>query len=112
VDRFLTAFAGHGLDHRTAISVYLLVSGYVQGTATMAVAESEAVRDTGVSARHWWQARLGRIAGVVGSNRYPWLTELAADSPTGAPTPADLDGWFDFGLHRVLDGVAVLLDTG
>ena len=105
VDRFISALA---LDHRTALSVYLLVSGYVQGTAMMAVAESEAARDTGVSATSWWHARLGRLAGVVGSNRYPWLTELAADPPA----PADLDTWFDFGLRRVLDGVAVFLGTG
>ncbi|ROP41633.1 TetR/AcrR family transcriptional regulator [Saccharothrix texasensis] len=103
VDRFLAALP---LDHRTALSVYLLVSGYVQGTAMMAVAESEAVRDTGVSARGWWHDRLGRLAGVVGSNRYPWLTELAADPPT----PADLEGWFDFGLRRVLDGIAAFLE--
>jgi AcrR family transcriptional regulator len=104
VDRFLSALA---LDHRTALPVYLLVSGYVQGTALMAVAEFEAARDTGVSSRSWWQARLGRLGGVVGSNRYPWLTELAAADP---PTTADLDGWFDFGLHRVLDGIAVFLE--
>lgn len=104
VDRFLAALA---LDHRTALPVYLLVSGYVQGTALMAVAELEAARDTGVSAGTWWHARLGRLAGVVGSNRYPWLTELAAAGP---PTSADIEGWFDFGLHRVLDGVAVFLE--
>ncbi|GAA1293812.1 TetR/AcrR family transcriptional regulator [Saccharothrix xinjiangensis] len=103
VDRFLSALP---LDHRTALSVYLLVSGYVQGTAMMAVAEFEAVRDTGVSARGWWHDRLGRLAGAVGSNRYPWLTELATDPPT----PADLEGWFDFGLRRVLDGIAAFLD--
>lgn len=108
VDRFLAVLAGHGLDHRTGLEVYLLVSGYVQGTALMAVAEHEAVRDTGVSADHWWHARLGRLAGAIGSNRYPWLTELAADPPTAA----DLDGWFDFGLRRVLDGIAALLEPG
>ncbi|MCC8249535.1 TetR/AcrR family transcriptional regulator [Saccharothrix luteola] len=104
VDRFLSALA---LDHRTALPVYLLVSGYVQGTALMAVAEFEATRDTGVSSHSWWHARLGRLGGVVGSNRYPWLTELAAADP---PTTADLDGWFDFGLHRVLDGIASFLE--
>ncbi|NUT52447.1 MAG: TetR/AcrR family transcriptional regulator, partial [Saccharothrix sp.] len=109
VDRFLSALAGHGVDHRTGLSVYLLVSGYVQGTAMLAVAEHEAARDTGVGRGPWWHDRLDRLAGtgVVASGRYPWLAELAADPKAAA---ADLDAWFDFGLHRVLDGVAVLLE--
>lgn len=109
VDRFLAALAGQGLDHRTGLSVYLLVSGYVQGTAMMAVAESEAARDTGVSTGRWWHGQFGRLAGVIGSGRYPWLSEMATDPPTGR----ELDAWFDFGLARVLDGVRVFLtDSG
>lgn len=106
VDRFLAALAGHGLDHRTGLSVYLLVSGYVQGTAMMAVAEAEAARDTGVGAGQWWHGQLGRLAGVIGSGRYPWVTDLAGDPPPG---DRELEAWFDFGLARVLDGVRVFL---
>ncbi|WP_158884978.1 TetR/AcrR family transcriptional regulator [Amycolatopsis anabasis] len=105
VDRSMTAVAGHGLDHRTALSVYLLVSGYVQGTALMGVAETETVRETGVSGPQWWNTQLGRLAGMAGSGHYPWLSELA----TAVPDGDDLESWFEFGLHRVLDGIAVLL---
>lgn len=107
MDRFVAALSGPGLDHRTALSVYLLVSGYVQGMATTVVAEREAVRATGVSGRQWWSVRRGRLAGLAGSGRYPWLTRLTADLTTH---DADLTEEFDFGLERVLDGVAVFLD--
>jgi AcrR family transcriptional regulator len=110
VDRSMTALAGEGLDPGTALSVYLLVSGYVQGAAMLEFAESEAVRDTGVSSTRWWSAQLGRLAGAVGSGRYPWLTALAENSgSTPGPDETDLRAWFDFGLQRVLDGVAVFL---
>lgn len=107
VDRSMTALTGRGLDHHAALSTYLLVSGYVQGMALLVAAESQAVRETGVRSGTWWSgARSGRFAGVVDSGWYPWLTELADG---GVPGPDAVDGWFEFGLQRVLDGVAVFL---
>ncbi|KAA5826569.1 TetR/AcrR family transcriptional regulator [Saccharopolyspora hirsuta] len=106
VDRSMTALTGRGLDPRAALSTYLLVSGYVQGMALLVVAESQALRDTGVRAGTWWSS--GRLAGLVDSGRYPWLTELATGE---LPGPEAVDGWFEFGLQRVLDGVAVFLDV-
>ncbi|RKT82674.1 regulatory protein, tetR family [Saccharopolyspora antimicrobica] len=107
VDRSLAALSGRGLDHRAALSTYLLVSGYVQGMALLVAAESQAVRDTGVRSETWWsKARSGRFAGLVDSGWYPWLTELAVDD---FPGPDPVEGWFDFGLQRVLDGIAVFL---
>lgn len=107
IDRSMTTLTGRGLDHRAAMSTYLLVSGYVQGMALLVAAESQAVRDTGVRAETWWSsARSGRFAGLVDSGWYSWLTELAGDELSGADA---VENWFDFGLQRVLDGIAVFL---
>ncbi|MBP2337972.1 AcrR family transcriptional regulator [Saccharothrix coeruleofusca] len=103
VDRFLAALPD--LPARTAMSVYLLVSGYVQGMAATAVGGAEAARESGVGDRQWWAAQRGKLAGALGSGWYPWLAELADD-------PVDLRAWFDFGLQRVLDGIGVFLSTG
>ncbi|MGP4016952.1 TetR/AcrR family transcriptional regulator [Saccharopolyspora sp. 5N708] len=111
VDRCMTALTDEGLDADTALPVYLLVSGYVQGAALLEVAESKALRDTGVSSASWWSAQLRRQAGAVGSGRYPWLTELATTGPMHWPDRTDLRSWFDFGLQRVLDGVAAFLSA-
>ncbi|MFK4090052.1 TetR/AcrR family transcriptional regulator [Kribbella sp. NPDC020789] len=106
VDRYFTALPN--LDPQAALSVYLLVSGYVQGMATLIAAESSASRTTGISNPQWWTTHLGKLAGAVETNRYPWLTALAEDAGSQA---GDVDTWFTFGLSRVLDGVAQYLAT-
>lgn len=104
VDRYLAALAGRGVDPATGLSVFLLVSGYVQGMALLLVSESEQARDTGVSGPQWWGAR-GKWAEAVD---YPWVRELAAGA---APGERDLNEWFDFGLARVLDGIALQVES-
>ncbi|MEV5542492.1 TetR/AcrR family transcriptional regulator [Saccharopolyspora shandongensis] len=95
VDRSMTALAGH-FDADTSLSVYLLVSGYVQGMALLLTAEEEARRDSGVGYKRWWSARRDHLAGTAGV-RYPWLAEVSSE--------ARLDDWFEFGLQRLLDGI-------
>ncbi|GAA2661737.1 hypothetical protein GCM10010428_08220 [Actinosynnema pretiosum subsp. pretiosum] len=104
VDRYLVALAGRGVDHATGLSVCLLVSGYVQGMALLLVSESEQTRDTGVSGPQWWGAR----GGWLDAADFPWVRELASGAPPGE---RDLNEWFDFGLARVLDGVALLVES-
>ncbi|MEV0703337.1 TetR/AcrR family transcriptional regulator [Saccharopolyspora sp. NPDC050389] len=99
VDRSMTALAGH-FDADTSLSVYLLVSGYVQGMALLLTAEEEAVRGTGVGYERWWSTRRDHLVGTAGG-RYPWLAEVASE--------ARLDDWFEFGLQRVLDGIGARL---
>ncbi|WP_024877407.1 TetR/AcrR family transcriptional regulator [Saccharomonospora piscinae] len=106
-DRVFAALSGLGLDREAQLSVYLLVSGYVQGMASMVAASRRSARQTGISERDWWSTQRGKLTGLLGSGRYPWLSELAAARPSA--TRADLDRWFEFGLHRLLDGVAVFV---
>ncbi|MER7113932.1 TetR/AcrR family transcriptional regulator [Saccharomonospora azurea] len=108
VDHYFTALDGAGLDRRTQLSLYLLVSGYVQGMALLTV-DDDAAGD--VSGRRWWAVQHRRLSAVIDSGRYPWLTELFETSPASEPTAVELDRWFGFGLDRVLDGVGVFLET-
>ncbi|WP_202885960.1 TetR/AcrR family transcriptional regulator C-terminal domain-containing protein [Kribbella sandramycini] len=101
VDRYFAAL--DALDHQSALAAYLTVSGYVQGMAMLTAAEADATRDTGVTNPQWWSTHLAKLAGAVDSGRYPWLTTLAQSAAT---QPTNLDTWFDFGLARVLDGLA------
>ncbi|MGH8879695.1 MAG: TetR/AcrR family transcriptional regulator C-terminal domain-containing protein, partial [Stackebrandtia sp.] len=102
VDRSMSALYELGIDHRTAMSAYLVVSGFVQGAAQLLTAEARLTHHTGVGLTGWWLRQEPRLAGAIGSGRYPWLAALARD--TGAAI--DLDEWFGFGLDRVLDGIA------
>lgn len=110
IDRSMTTLTHAGLDSATAMAVYLTISGYVQGAALPPAAEADAERDSGVGRDHWWAGRLRELAGAVDSGRYPWLTALAVTPAARGPSAADLRGWFEFGLERVLDGVAVFVD--
>ncbi|MEV0790869.1 TetR/AcrR family transcriptional regulator [Kribbella sp. NPDC050459] len=106
VDRYFGALPD--LEPQAGLSIYLLVSGYVQGMATLIAAEDHASRTTGISNPQWWTTHLGKIAGAVDTDRYPWLTALADGATSQA---AQVDTWFSFGLSRVLDGVAQYLVT-
>ncbi|ADD41172.1 TetR/AcrR family transcriptional regulator [Stackebrandtia nassauensis] len=107
IDRSMAALYALDVDHRTAMAVYLVVDGFVQGAAQLLITEAESVRDTGMGQRAWWQQQQRRMAAAIDSGRYPWLTALAADD---IGQGIDLDEWFAFGLERVLDGVAIWLE--
>lgn len=107
VDRCVAPLYALGVDHRTAMSVYLVVDGFVQGAAQLLVSEAVSRRESGLAQRAWWRRQQHRMAGAIESGRYPWLTAMADDIGEGI----DLDAWFAFGLERVLDGVALWLEA-
>ena len=111
IDRPMATLTDQGLHPETALSAYLLISGYVQGAALLPTAEQRAVHGGDAAGRRFWARRSGELAGAVESGRFPWLTALAATPAAAGPTDADLDAWFDFGLGlgRVLDGVDVFI---
>lgn len=106
VDRSMAPLYALGVDERTAMSVYLVVDGFVQGAAQLLVSEAASRRESGLAQRAWWRRQERRLAATIESGRYPWLTAMAGDIGEGI----DLDAWFAFGLERVLDGVALWLE--
>ncbi|SFO88963.1 regulatory protein, tetR family [Amycolatopsis arida] len=107
VDRTLAAL-GDRVDPEAAFALYLLVSGYVQGMALLSAAESAAVRDTGVTGGRWWSARSAALPRTAAA-RHPALAALVERGLVAPPAPDAVRAWFEFGLRRVLDGVAVFL---
>lgn len=107
IDRSMAELHDLGVDHRTAMAVYLVVDGFVQGAAQLLTTEAKSIRETGMGQRAWWEQQQRRMAAAIDSGRYPWLTALAADD---IGQGIDLDEWFAFGLERVLDGVEPWLD--
>ncbi|GIG88317.1 TetR/AcrR family transcriptional regulator C-terminal domain-containing protein [Plantactinospora endophytica] len=106
VEWVLDAVDGFGLDPATMLQIYLMVSDYVQGAARYAGIEAEAERRTGLSSEQWWVAETSTLTRLFGTGRFPVLSRLiqqAGDDPaTGRQD-------FEFGLRRVLDGLAVFL---
>ncbi|MEQ4299827.1 winged helix-turn-helix transcriptional regulator [Plantactinospora sp. B6F1] len=106
VEWVLGAVDGFGLEPATMLQVYLTVSDYVQGAARYVQAEAEEERRTGVSSEQWWAAETPTLTRLLGTGRFPRLSRLIGQ--VGA-APGTVRQDFEFGLARVLDGIAVFL---
>ena len=99
-----------GLSEARKASVILLLSGYVRNVATTEMDIAAAMRDSGL-APDAWMARYGTmLRELTDAKRFPALTAFldagvfdVADGP---------DDEFVFGLERILDGVAALVERG
>jgi AcrR family transcriptional regulator len=103
----LAAVDGIGLSVQEMSWTVMLVTGYVQGAALLLVNENAAQRDTGSTREEWWAARTAHVMDLMRQDAFPALARVA-DQSSGE---VDLDEWFEFGLQRVLDGVAVFIGS-
>ncbi|WP_129843504.1 TetR/AcrR family transcriptional regulator C-terminal domain-containing protein [Streptomyces sp. RFCAC02] len=105
-ERVLNALSGLGLTAPQMLHVHLSLFGFVQGVAMAAESESRAWQDTGMTADEWLAANEARAAAVQSTGDYPTLGALfELDEYT-----LDLTSLFEFGLDRMLDGVAALVE--
>jgi AcrR family transcriptional regulator len=102
----LGAVAGLGLDPAMSLYVVLTVVAFTVGTAINLESETEAEQTTGVTSSEWMEGQEERFAGIMGSGQFPHLQSLAAV----ADFDMELDTLFEFGLERVLDGLAAFLE--
>ncbi|MDG4786470.1 winged helix-turn-helix transcriptional regulator [Micromonospora sp. WMMD1102] len=109
VEWVLGALDGFGLDPATMLQLYLTVSDYVQGAARYAQTEAEQERRSGTSIEQWWAVEVAGLGERLGTGRFPLLSRLVGQAGAG---PAAVRPDFEFGLARVLDGVAVFLAGG
>jgi AcrR family transcriptional regulator len=106
----LRALQGTRLAPSDKLSVILLVLNYVRGEAQIKTGLLQAHRRTPRQEREGqaWYART--LALLVDAERFPALAELIAAGvfgPVGGDGGAGPDPSFEFGLARLLDGVAV-----
>ena len=101
----LTALDGLGLDHETTFTAYITLVNYVRGTALNLELEAEAEAVTGVDNEEWTNAQASRMRVLAETGEFPVFTRYVSQE-----YDFDLDKLFEFGLGRLLDGIAVLLD--
>lgn len=99
----LRALDGTGLSAEVRMREALTLHSLVLAAALSVAEEAEAEQNTGVTLDGWRAAARTRAHELLGTGRFP---RLAA---TPEETTADLDGLFEYGLARHLDGFAVLL---
>ncbi|QNT91163.1 GntR family transcriptional regulator [Streptomyces griseofuscus] len=103
----LSVLHSRGLDLRTAFTAHLMLLNYARGIAVNLESEREAEAYSGLDSEQWMDTREPELLDILANGRFPVLSRLAT-----AGYDLDLDALFEFGLQRLLDGVAALLDQG
>jgi DNA-binding transcriptional regulator YhcF (GntR family) len=102
----LSAIDGLGIDPNTMLHMAVNLFAYVRGSAMNLEMELESEQETGLTDEQWLESQGAHFARVLASGRYPQLARVIA-----APqVDLDVDSLFDFGLERLLDGYAVLIE--
>ncbi|WP_234312455.1 TetR/AcrR family transcriptional regulator C-terminal domain-containing protein [Streptomyces griseus] len=100
----LSALHRNGLDLQTAFTSHLMLLNYVRGLAVNLEAEREAEAQSGLDSEEWMDTREPEVVASFGEGPYPTLALLAERG-----YDFGLDDLFEFGLQRLLDGLAPLL---
>ena len=111
----LASVADIGLGGREMVRVVSLVGGYVRGAAQVAVEAAQAAQQSGESDDQWWAANEPLLDKYFDAARYPTTVAVQLQGGFDQP-PGDFDYHlqhavddFEFGLQRVLDGIAAFI---
>jgi len=101
----LAALDGHGLDLATIFTAHITLFTYVRGTAAHLEFEAEAEAATGLNADEFMDTQVDTMRSIMAGGEFPVLRRLAETE-----YDFNMDTIFEFGLQRLLDGFAVLID--
>lgn len=108
-DRDLRAVEHSGLTDHQMDAVVTLVEGLARITAKAAVDITLGEQRTGLTDRQWWEAHSPLLEKVFDPARYPLAARVGAAVGESMQAAYDPQQAFDFGLARVLDGIAALI---
>jgi AcrR family transcriptional regulator len=105
----LTAFAGTGLGDVETDAALTFLLDFVRSNALAAHQARAAREESGLTDEQWWEANGPLLARVLDPAAYPTAARVgsAAGAAQGGAYSAD-HAW-EFGLQRVLDGLAALI---
>lgn len=106
----LSALDGLGLDdvEMDAALTYLLT--FVQAWARSAAEARAAVRDSAMTDEQWWATNEPLLARVFDESAYPVAVRVGSAVGAAHRTAYSPEHAYEFGLRRVLDGLAALID--
>ncbi|MFJ6197940.1 TetR/AcrR family transcriptional regulator [Micromonospora sp. NPDC092111] len=108
-DYELRAVEGIGLTDLEMDAVVTLVDSYVHGAARSAVDAAQAAQRTGMTDEQWWRAHAPYLEQAMDPGRFPTAARVGAAAGQEYQAATDPARAFEFGLARVLDGIAVLV---
>jgi DNA-binding transcriptional regulator YhcF (GntR family) len=103
----MRALDGHGFDPNTQFMAAVTVANYVRGTAVNIEHEAQAEQETGMTGDQWIRAQRAQFDAVLATGRLPMMTRYLA----AGDRAFDLDTLVEFGLQRLLSGLAQVLDA-
>ncbi len=102
----LAAFDGLGLSDVEMDAALTFLLAFVQGNAVAAQEHADA---PGTDAE-WWATAGPLLARVVDPERYPLASRVGSAAGAAQGGAYDAEHAYAFGLERVLDGIAALID--
>lgn len=104
----LQAIDGLGLSPEMSLVVAVTVIGYVRGVAVSLEMETQAEQDTGLSNDAYMAAQEAQFRAVSAGGAFPTLARMSVQPEIDLR----LDTLFEFGLARLLDGLATFFGVG
>jgi DNA-binding transcriptional regulator YhcF (GntR family) len=101
----LAAAYDSGADEVTAFTVYLTLFNYVRGTAVNLEPEVEAEAASGMNPDEWMDTQAPALRAIAAGGGFPMVERMLSTA-----YDFDLDVLFEFGLQRLLDGLAAVID--
>jgi AcrR family transcriptional regulator len=103
-DAALRSLSGTGLTDREIVAVINVMDGYVRGVARRSVDAAQVEQRTGLTDEQWYASRAPLLETLIDPARYPTMRRFHDTGVFHDP----IDD-FEFGLHRLLDGIQQLL---
>ncbi|GAA5101611.1 TetR/AcrR family transcriptional regulator [Nocardia iowensis] len=109
-DHELRAFEGLGLDDVTMDASLTFVLGFVTSVARIAIDTARAAADSAMSDHQWWERAAPLLEKVFDPQRYPVGARVGAAAGQAYDSAYSADHAYEFGLARVLDGLAAIIE--
>lgn len=109
-DHELRAFDGLGLTDVDMDAALTYVLGFVTSTAQLAIDTAGAAAESGQSDHDWWERAAPLLARVFDTERYPLAARVGEAAGQAHDSAYSADHAYEFGLARVLDGLAALIE--
>jgi len=104
-DIALRAIDGLGLTEDEMLATVVTLSSFVAGLAKTTVEAMQAADRTGISDEEWWEIQGEYVGPAVVAGELPMLTKVGEAGAFNS-----MFDNFEFGLQRLLDGFAVLVE--
>jgi AcrR family transcriptional regulator len=105
----LRGLEGHGLSDVEMDSVLTLVLTHVAGTARARLADERVRASTGMADDEWWDINAPLLDRLLDPGAFPVASRVGTASSTQYQGASDPVHALEFGLERILDGVAALV---